>query len=915
MSAMRALLQHLLRAALVLTALCLAAQAQATCTSGACVVAGPRLASVDSSRGALINALVGRLLNSTVTVSAADWNALGSAQINLAKFLGALQTQTSTATPATALAASATLAQVINAAVTAAQADGNTAAVSALTNLGTAIGSIAGTIRVGDLLKVNLPDGMLANGSINVFDLIMGSIELFNYNNVAVTPTPVGLTGAQLGQSSLGSAQIYARVIEPPVMVCGPSGTQFHTATIRVKLNLNLVSIALNTSALVTGSIASVSANVATITLYLEIAKADGSIGTINALSNALTVQVTPGVSNLYLGSMDDNAFFTRSRAILASDLDYGTIGSIQVTLLSLITLGPVAITAKASAIGQAPFSSNLTFTGPYPQTRTATTSVNFTTNLLASLISSLDIKVNPIIGLDASGLGILKTLVANTLTSTLTPLMSSLVDPLVRTLGVQLGEADVTVNGVSSACSLAGYGYADGNHNATRDGGEVGCGVNLWAKLVPAASPSGPATQVVAIDASTGAYSFAAVPPGSYVLVMDNNATLSDVVSTGPSGWIGTQNSSGSLALTMPATDLLNQNFGLYNGSRVGGLVFKDTGTAGGTPNNATREAGELALAASTVKVTSADGTVVYDTAVSGGDGSFAVFVPATSTSTVRIAQTNLPGYMSVGAQVGNTAGAYVLAQDVITFTPSAGTLYTNVAFADVPVNVLAPDNAQTVLPGATVTYAHSFVAGTAGQVTFTLAGTAKPTLTWSSLLYQDSNCNGTLEVGEPVISAAVAVVADQRVCLIVKTTAPANAPLEAQYNQTLSVAMTYTNSAVTWSGTRADLTTVDSSTNAGLVLVKTVDKASAASGQTITYTITYVNRSSGALSNIRLNDMTPAYTNFSVAACGTLPTGVSCAVSQQPTAGAGGAVQWTLTGTLPPTGQGVVSFTVVVQ
>ena len=42
------------------------------CTTGGCVATGPRLASVDSTRGALLNALLGRLTNSTLTVSALD---------------------------------------------------------------------------------------------------------------------------------------------------------------------------------------------------------------------------------------------------------------------------------------------------------------------------------------------------------------------------------------------------------------------------------------------------------------------------------------------------------------------------------------------------------------------------------------------------------------------------------------------------------------------------------------------------------------------------------------------------------------------------------------------------------------------------------------------------------------------------
>jgi len=53
-------------------------------------------------------------------------------------------------------------------------------------------------------------------------------------------------------------------------------------------------------------------------------------------------------------------------------------------------------------------------------------------------------------------------------------------------------------------------------------------------------------------------------------------------------------------------------------------------------------------------------------------------------------------------------------------------------------------------------VFYAHAFVAGSGGQVTFSLAGSATPSApAWTQVLYQDSNCNGVLDSGEPQMPA----------------------------------------------------------------------------------------------------------------------------------------------------------------
>jgi uncharacterized repeat protein (TIGR01451 family) len=93
-------------------------------------------------------------------------------------------------------------------------------------------------------------------------------------------------------------------------------------------------------------------------------------------------------------------------------------------------------------------------------------------------------------------------------------------------------------------------------------------------------------------------------------------------------------------------------------------------------------------------------------------------------------------------------------------------------------------------------------------------------------------------------------------------------------------------------------------------------VDKATATSGTVITYTITYTNDSSGALSSIVISDATPAYTTFQSASCGALPSGVTgCSVTSQPSAGGTGAVQWTLSGNMNSSQSGIVTFSVKVN
>lgn len=890
--------------------------ASAACQAGACVTMGPRLASVDSTRGALLNALFGNLLGSNLSVSVADWNGLAQGNVNLGAYLNALQSELNVASPSAALSANATLAQLVSAMAVAAQADGNTATASALTGLQSQVSAVSGTIRLGDLLAVSLPSGALANVQLNALNLVSGMVQLYNHRNVATTPAPVTISGSAIGLGSVvNSVQLYAQVVEPPVYVCGPTGTQLHSAAIRVKLNVDLVDTSPDASALnLLPGVSGASVTIGQVELYVEVARADGVIGTVDALANAVTVQATPGVADVYLGSISDSVFFNRSAVLnAASDLGYATIGTLTVNATT------VNIQAKSHARGQAPFASTLVFNGPFPQTRTASTSATFVANLTDALVANLALSLSPSLGLlDATILPTLKTIVGGSLTPTLNTLMTGLVDPLLELLGVRLGEVDVTVLGIALSCSISGTVYGDANHNSRLDGAETGAGATLYAKLVQGA---GPASQAVAVNAASGAYSFSGVGAASYSVVIDNNNTLSDVSASAPVGWIGTENPTLTRAVTIANADITGLNFGLFNGSKVSGLVFKDNGSGGGTANNGAPDGGEGGLSGVALKATDTTGGTTYDSASSDAGGAYVLWIPASAgAATLKIVETQPGAYVSTGGSAGTSGGSYDRTADAVSFVNTVGTRYSGVNFADVPDNRFDTDGQQSALPGTVVFYPHNFTAGSGGQVTFGVTGTvASPNVSgWSSVIYRDDNCNGALDAGENPVNAAVVVTADQRICLVVKVFVPVDAPYNAQNTLTLSASFNYTNAspALTAAQARTDLTGVGTQADAGLKLVKSVDKSTAQPGDSITYTITYTNVGSRPLSQLKIQDATPAYTVFNSALCGALPTGITaCTVSVQPAAGAAGSITWEFTGSLAAAASGSVTFSVTLQ
>ena len=425
--------------------------ARAACSGGPCVGAGPRLASVDSSRSVLLNALLGDLLGTSLNLTVADWNAIAQGDVNLASYLNALQTQVGVSSPSQALNANATLAQLVSAMAVAAQADGNTALVHALSTLQPQVAGLSGTLKLGDLLAVSLPNGALSSVKLNALDLVTGAIQLYNYRNVVTTPSPVTISGSAIGLGSvINSVQLYAQIIEPPTYVCRGVGTQFHTGAVRVKLNVDLVDLQPNASALnAPPTITGASVTIAKVELYVEVARAEGVISAVDAVSHGVTVQATPGVADLYLGTISDSVFFNRNHVIDAStDLDYSTIGTLSVNATT------VNIQAKSYARGQAPFTNSLFFTGPYPQTQTASTSAAFASNLVDSLVANLSLRLSPSLGaLDSIILPTLKTIVSVSITPALNSVLTGLIDPLLELLGIRLGEVDVTVFGYGEYC------------------------------------------------------------------------------------------------------------------------------------------------------------------------------------------------------------------------------------------------------------------------------------------------------------------------------------------------------------------------------------------------------------------------------------------------------------------------------
>ena len=487
---------------------------------------------------------------------------------------------------------------------------------------------------------------------------------------------------------------------------------------------------------------------------------------------------------------------------------------------------------------------------------------------------------------------------------------------------GIDYTTASSTLT-VSAGTTVSGTVYSDANHNAYLDGSESGTGQTLYVKLLSGGC-SGTFVQAVAATPGTGAYSLPGVSPGSYCLLLSTN-NLSDASAGTPSAWLALEGAGGEL-VSVTATPASGQNFGIYNGSKINGRVFADIGT-GAAANNGAQEGGEPGISGVSVKATDNSGATIHDAAGTNGNGDFILWVPASAgANPVKIVESNSGSYISTGGAAGTTGGSYDRSSDTISFTNTVGTSYSGLLFADVPDNRFQTDNAASALPGTVMFYSHSFTAGSGGSVTFSSTAAASPAISgWNEVFYRDLNCNGTLDSGEQQITSAVSLAAAEQLCIIVKEFVPANASVGAANLTTTTATFSYSNAgpALSRGYSRTDLTTVSTSSGAGLTLTKSVDKLSALPGDAITYTITYGNNSSGPLSNMIIHDSVPAFTISPLACCvnpssvclGSATASFPASVSACSASIAGESITWTLTGTLAPGAAGKVKFGVTVQ
>jgi uncharacterized membrane protein len=403
--------------------------ATASSTALASFAIGSTLVSLN---GGLINAMLGGMLGTSLSLSAMDYQSLASAQIDALDFLSALATRVNLTgvTYDSVLSGNFKVADIIAAALSTQQAtNGANSATIALSTIAQAVTGLSTRITPGSIIDLGPYDNLTTGQkpkvgvSMSLLDLLAATGQVANGTHQIATTLDLNLPG-------IASASLIATIGERPVgsswIELGTQGASVHTAQTRILLSVQLLG---------SGGVPAVN-----LPVYIEVASGTATLNAVtcgypNVSTSSVTLGVTPGIVDAWIGN------------VTAADLNNFT-SKPNPPAATLVNLGLVTVTGLAHAgMGNTtPTSVGFSYGDVQARTKKTVNTTNFTSSLTSSLLGdlSLAVHVGPL-GLPIPGLGATVAGIIGGATSSVDQLLAS----VLATLGVGIGQATVWVNGV----------------------------------------------------------------------------------------------------------------------------------------------------------------------------------------------------------------------------------------------------------------------------------------------------------------------------------------------------------------------------------------------------------------------------------------------------------------------------------
>ena len=425
---------------------------------------GTGLATINTQQSALLNAILGGLLKTKVSLSVGDTQSLATANISLQNLMVALNASTMQGL----LNTTVTYQGLVTAMVKALQAGGDTIDATILQALEVAIPG-GQSITIGDggtsapgLLALGLASpNAAATATIDVLDALMVAAQIAQSGSNG-SAGPVINVSAGLA----GVASVSLQVIHPPVLAVGEGGklangnyrTTARTAVVNATVTLLPVLFSSKPITIGLPPLLSVS---------------------VSALSTPLVLQLTGGLGTATLTSVDCESTKAATNAVIAVTPSITTVclgansscgGAINIASISAVVAGFNIVVASVALNGIGPLRLGpgtvpLTFngsSGSFDSIQSAnsnavgTDASILTTQLLAALAAPGTVQV-VLASIDLTSLlSQITSAVASLLGNVLQPvfgLLDTILVPTLSLLGVQIGTA--TVHNMSLMCGV----------------------------------------------------------------------------------------------------------------------------------------------------------------------------------------------------------------------------------------------------------------------------------------------------------------------------------------------------------------------------------------------------------------------------------------------------------------------------
>ena len=411
----------------------IAATAIATRPAEAAFSIGSRLLSLE---GGIINAILGKMLGGNVSLTVMDYRSLADINIDLLKFMDqlAVEADIEAGTYQQVLDADLTAGKVLSAMAETARDDSHIDAAEALDDLAHALSSTT-PVDLARLLNV----GKAANAEIGTssqYGLAAAVNALQMVNTLALVSNGTHQVDVNLGATipGLTNTQLSVVIGEPPQgtswITVGEKGAFVRTAQTRIKLTVEV------------GGTGLLAATKIKLPIFVDIAYAEGRLSAITCgatpASHSVTIATQPGILNAWIGDVTN---FTAVN-------DTPSVNTAEIVNLA----GVVRITANAHINSGNMTAKNLVFSGTDIAGHVYKTAVtqDYSQSLASSLVNQVTLtakvlNVPDLLGIVANQY---KALV-RTLLTPVTPTLDTILYTTLTTLGIRLGEADVTVHGV----------------------------------------------------------------------------------------------------------------------------------------------------------------------------------------------------------------------------------------------------------------------------------------------------------------------------------------------------------------------------------------------------------------------------------------------------------------------------------